>query len=193
MEVDDAQYQITKARGNSLMEKKGKREENYFRDLMIAFPHAMIDEAKSLQRVAQELKQNKSESSQSDSFLFRGKHQAVPILLSLATEIALKTWQLREGKKKPDQTHDLLKLFERLKPDTQKMLEERMQKLSPPAPFFATKHPLRDVLCSHKDAFERWRYSYETFSSGGAWFETGEIDRALTALVDAYHDNKPDE
>ena len=175
------------------MAKKRKREENYFRDLMIAFPHAMIDEAKSLQRVAQELNQNRSESSQSDSFLFRGKHRAVPILLSLAIEIALKTWQLRDGKKKPDQTHDLLKLFESLEPNTREMLEERMRKLSPPAVLFLTKHPLRDVLCSHKDAFERWRYSYETFSSGGAWFEEGEIDRALTALVDVYHDNKPDE
>ena len=173
------------------MAKKEKPSDNSFRDLMIAYPHAMIDEAKSLQRVAKELEQNGFDSSQPDSFLSRGKRRAAPILLSLATEIALKAWQVREDKKKPDQTHDLLKLFERLKPDTQKMLEERMQKLSPPAPFFATKHPLRDVLCSHKDAFERWRYSYEIIISGGARFDTGDIDRAITAIVDAYHENKP--
>ena len=159
---------------------------------MTAFPHEMIDEAKSLQRVAKELKQNGSESSQSDSFLSRGKRRAVPILLSLATEIALKAWQVREGKKKPGKTHDLLTLFESLEPDTQEMLEARMRKLSPPAALLLTKHPLRDVLCSHKDAFERWRYSYETIiRGGGITFEIGEIDRALTAIVDAYYDDKP--
>ena len=176
-----------------MIEKKGKREEISLQDMMTAFPYAMIDEAKSLQRVAKELNRNGSESSQSDSFLFRGKHRAVPILLSLATEIALKAWQVREGKKKPDQTHDLLKLFESLEPDTQEMLEARMRKLSPPTALLLTKHPLRDVLCSHKGAFECWRYSYETIIRGGAWFGTGEIDRALTVIVGAYHDNKPDE
>ena len=73
------------------------------------------------------------------------------------------------------------------------MLEARMRKLSPPAVSFLTKHPLRDVLCSHKDAFELWRYSYETIISGGAWFGTGDIDRAITAIVDAYCNNKLDE
>ena len=175
------------------MAKKGKREEFPFRDLMIAFPYEMIDEAKSLQRVAKELEGNGSESSQSDSVLLRGKRRAVPILLSLATEIALKAWQIREGKKKPDQTHDLLKLFESLELGTQEILEARMWQLSPPSVLFLTKHPLRDVLCSHKDAFERWRYSYETLIRGGAWFETGDIDRAITVIVDAYYNNKLDE
>ena len=192
------------------MAKNGKREEIPFQDMMIAYPHLMIDGAKSLQRVAKELERNGSESSQSDSVLFKGKLLAVPILLSLATEIALKTWQVREGKKQPDPTHDLLQLFDSLKPDTQEMLEARMRKLSPHSVraaepsmrnlnpdlqdmLRARMHPLRDVLCSHKDAFERWRYSYETIISGGAWFGTGEIDRALTVIVGAYHDNKPDQ
>ncbi len=142
--------------------------------------YAMINEATSLQRVAQELKLKQ----------YKFEFTAVPILLSLATEIALKAWQLREGKKEPYHTHDLLELFESLKPSTREMLEERMRKLSPPAVLCLTKHPLRDVLCSHKDAFVRWRYSYETYSGDGAWFGTGEIDRAITAIVEAYH-NKP--
>ena len=175
------------------MAKKERDEERSLWDLEIAFPGTMIREAESLQRVAKKLERNGSESSQSDSVLFKGKFLAVPILLSLATEIALKAWQVRERKKNPDWTHDLLKLFKCLKPDTQEMLEARMRKLSPPAVLFLTKHPLRDVLCSHKDAFERWRYSYETTISGGAWFEAPEIDRALTAIVDAYYNNKLDE
>lgn len=174
------------------MEKKGKHEEPSFQDLMIAFPYEMIDEAKSLQRVAKELERNGSEASQRDSVLFRGKGRAVPILLSLATEIALKAWQVREGKKEPDRTHDLLELFESLKSDTQEMLEARMRELSPHYQWPLTKRPLRDVLCSHKDAFERWRYGYETIiRRDGLRFDTGDIDRALTVIVDAYHDNKP--
>ena len=116
-----------------------------------------------------------------------GKRRAVPILLSLATEIALKAWQVREGKEEPARTHDLLKLFESLERGTQEMLEERMRNLSPHYQWPQTKHPLRDVLCSHRDAFECWRYSYEIIiRSGGAWFGTGDMDRALSVIVDAY-------
>ena len=171
------------------MAKKGKREEISFQDSILVRCQ-MVDEAKSLQRVAKELGRNGSESSQSDSVLSKGKRRAVPILLSLATEIALKAWQVREGKKKPDQTHDLLKLFESLKPNAQEILEARMRELSPHYQWPLTKHPLRDVLCSHKDAFERWRYGYETIiRRDGVRFDTGDIDRALTVIVDAYHDN----
>ena len=171
------------------MAKKGKREEISFQDSILVRCQ-MVDEAKSLQRVAKELGRNGSESSQSDSVLSKGKRRAVPILLSLATEIALKAWQVREGKKKPDQTHDLLKLFESLQPNAQEILEARMRELSPHYQWPLTKHPLRDVLCSHKDAFERWRYGYETIiRRDGVRFDTGDIDRALTVIVDAYHDN----
>ena len=81
----------------------------------------------------------------------------------------------------------MLELFESLERGTQEMLEERMRKLSPHYQWPLTKHPLRDVLRSHKDAFECWRYSYEIIiRSGGAWFGTGDMDRALTVIVDAY-------
>ena len=70
----------------------------------------MISNAKSLQRVVQELDRNASKSRQSDPLLFMGIFHAVPILLSLATEIALKAYQCRERKGEPDHTHDLLEL-----------------------------------------------------------------------------------
>ena len=79
------------------MTKKEKARGD-FQDLITAFPYVMIDEAKSLHRAAKELEQNGSESSQSDRLHSMGKRRAVPILLSLATEIALKAWQVREGK-----------------------------------------------------------------------------------------------
>lgn len=161
---------------------------------------SMIRNAKSLQRVVKELEKNRTEPSPKDRLLFMGKLLAVPNLLSLATEIALKAWQCRERQKGPKRTHDLLKLFQSLEQDTQKMLEAQMRKVSPysvwaEAPgmqnlspdvqdmFAARRHPLRDILRSHSDANMRWRYIYE---EPEAKFEIGEIDLALTVIIDAY-------
>ena len=165
---------------------------------------SMIENAKSLQRVAKELEKDELEAGQSDNWLFQGMVLAGPILLSLATEIALKAWQCSEREKAPDRTHDLLKLFKSLKQDTQEMLEARMRKVSPHSvcagePRFrnlnpdlqdmlgARMHPLRAVLSSHCKAFQRWRYLYE---ESFAKFETAEIDRALTVIIDAYYKSR---
>lgn len=165
---------------------------------------SMIWNAKSLQRVAKELERKGSESPQQDSFLFCGISLASPILLSLATEIALKAWQCRERKGKPEKTHDLLKLFNELESRTQEILEARMRKLSPHSVWAedpsmqnldadlqdmmgARRHHLRDVLCSHRDAHTHWRFIHE---DPRGVFETAEIDRALTVIIDAYEKRK---
>ena len=174
---------------------------------------AMIRNAKALQRVVKELEKNKPKPSPSDGWgkwdrgtedqlLFMGRLLAVPNLLSLATEIALKAWQCREQQKAPERTHNLLRLFHSLEQDTQEMLEARMRKRSPHSVwaeqpgmqnlrpdvqdmFAAKRHPLRDVLRSHSDANMLWRYIYE---EPEAKFETGEIDLALTVIIDAYEE-----
>ena len=171
---------------------------------MLLSGRRMINSARSLQRVANELEKNGPEPELSDQQLFEGIFLAGPILLSLATEIALKAWQCSERQEPPDRTHDLLKLFESLKQDTQEMLEammrkvspfsvcardRRMQRLSPDLQdmFAARMHPLRDILSEHSDANVRWRFLYEQ-----PWdkFETGEIDRALTVIIDAYDERR---
>ena len=174
--------------------------------------NSMIKNAKSLQRVVKELEKNKPKPSDGwgkwdrgteDTLLFRGKFLAVPNLLSLAIEIALKAWQCRERQKAPERTHDLLKLFQSLEQDTQEMLETRMRKVSPDSVWAealrmqnlspleqellgAKMHPLRDVLHSHSDVNVRWRYIHE--ETYGAQFETGEMDLALTVIIDAYEE-----
>ena len=163
---------------------------------------SMIENAKSLQRVAKELEENRDKAWQSDAWLFQGKFLAGPILLSLATEIALKAWWCRERNQAPEQTHDLQRLFYVLKQDTQERLEAKMRKSSPHS-VWATEpsmqnldpdlqdmlgarvHPLRDVLCVHRNANMHWRFLYEKPS---ALFETAEIDRALIVIIDAYHE-----
>lgn len=178
---------------------------------------SMIRNAKALQRVVKELEKNKSEPSPSDGWgkwdrgtedqlLFRGKFLAVPNLLSLATEIALKAWQCRERQAAPERTHDLLKLFHSLEQDTQEMLEARMRKVSPDSVWAealrmqnlspleqemlgAKMHPLRDVLRSHSDVNIRWRYIHEATSD--QQFETGEMGLALTVIIDTYEKRWP--
>ena len=96
---------------------------------------SMIWNAKSLQRVVEKLERNGSESPHSDLLHIQGRALAVPILLSLATEIALKALLCLERKKGPPRIHDLLKLFEQLEPDTQALLRTEMPggpKLSDP-------------------------------------------------------------
>ena len=79
-------------------------------------PYWMICNAKSLQEVANHL--DADMELQSDSFLFHGIIMTAPILMALATEIALKALQCQEQEEPPKRTHDLLKLFKGLSEDT---------------------------------------------------------------------------
>ena len=161
---------------------------------------SMIWNAKSLQRVVEKLERNGSESPQSDLLHIHGRALAVPILLSLATELALKALLCLERKKDPPRIHDLLKLFEQLEPDTQEMLEARMRKvsafpISAAVPsiqnlnphlqemFGVRMHPLRYILREHRDANMHWRFLHEQQWSR---FETSEINHALTVIFSAY-------
>ena len=161
---------------------------------------SMIWNAKSLQRVVENLERTRPESPESDLPLFSGTILAGPILLSLATELALKALLCLEQKKAPPRIHDLLKLFEQLEPDTQEMLEARMRKVSafPTSAsvpgiqnlnphlqemFGVRMHPLRYILREHRDANMHWRFLHE--QQWGS-FETSEIDRAVTVIISAY-------
>lgn len=164
-------------------------------------PDFMMDHARALLRVAQELdKGNSSPASDRDFFSSYGHAIAMPVLLSLATEIALKAWQCREGKA-PIRSHDLFRLFCGLEPATQKRLEEAVQPPSPdrqyvlerlgiPALLEGTKEPgaayfqgLRDILRIYSKAFEEWRYRYEDLEDT---FATDRFIEILTIIIDEY-------
>ena len=149
----------------------------------------MIDHAKALQRAAKEL--SWEGSNESDSMLFLGMISAEPILLSLALEIALKAWQCRE-KGAPKPSHDLLQLFEGLEEATQKRLEAKMPPLLDPWLGWPIREGLRELLCSHRKAFIKWRYPYEADEEGSIFktFETAAVHQALTVLIDAYYERE---
>ena len=150
-------------------------------------PYWVIEDARALQRVAKE-------KGSSDPLLSRGMYLAESILLSLALEIALKAWQRRERQGEPDRSHDLLQLFESLEEATQKRLQAKMPALVDPVLGETLREGLREVLCSHRDAFIKWRYSYETDEEGSLlkMFSPPTVHQALTVLIDAYHERESD-
>ena len=124
------------------------------------FAIVMMGEAQSLQRVA-EMLQRDVESDSANNALSRGKFVAGPILMGLATEIALKAWQCETRKGPHDRSHDLLKLFDSLDEDT----KQRLEGASPPVHLVAKltrdRASMREVLFFHRHMFERWRYKHE--------------------------------
>ena len=153
-------------------------------------PYLMIDNAKALQKVANQLAPDQESPMESDIFLFTGKIMVVPILLSLATEIALKAWQCRERKKAP-YTHDLLKLFEGLSEGAQIRLEEELPMQLDPVSIRLGAHELcpvgagmRKILEFHRKAFECWRYTHESMRET---FYTPVLNEALTVIIETYN------
>ncbi len=149
-------------------------------------PDWMIWNAKSLQHVVKELDRNGLESPQLNTLLFEGKFLAGPIVLTLAIQIALKAlkaWLCLERKEAPPRTHDVLKLFKKLAPDTQKLLRAEMPGW-PGIRETPYKHgSLPELLYSHRNAHTYWRYIHEEH-----WgvFRSAELDRALTVIINAY-------
>ena len=148
-------------------------------------PYFMMEHARALLRAAQEMGRD-SPSPASDLDLFSGRLIAVPVLLSLATEVALKAWLCREGKV-PVRSHDLFYLFCGLEPATQKRLEAAL----PPIPGIIPGDDLanvpfqglRGVLRFHRKAFEEWRYRYE---DPRGMFATSRLTEVLTIIIDEY-------
>ena len=146
-------------------------------------PDLMMIRANELRRLVEHL-DDADRSGQSDGSRFEGTSVAVPILLSLAAEIGLKAWQCRERDGPPDQTHDLLNLFDALGENARTRLEQRMPEVPSPVAGLPPYYPgIRDALCQNKNLFVEWRYAHEHHS---LFAETGVLKTALTAIVEAY-------
>ena len=143
-------------------------------------PNRMILHALSLQEVARKL---------TDGEFDKGRFRAHPVLLALATEIALKAWQCRERKGgDPDHRHDLVALFDGLSEDARNRLEARFQTHPDPFGAHAVDRPgdlvgMRQVLEAHRNTFEAWRYSYEHDALFAA---TPQLKEVLAAIIETY-------
>lgn len=88
-----------------------------------------------------------------------------PMLLALSMELALKAWFVFDhNDPKVAKTHNLLKLFDTLKRESQQKLDEEFK--ASVAPYHPSIHVgIRDILYQHKDAFVDWRYLHEARKS----------------------------
>lgn len=152
-------------------------------------PDAMILNARSLQAAARQLASDpdpRENEPPPDSFYYNGRFLAGPILLALATEIALKAWQRRERAGAPDHNHNLVALFEALNEETQDILEARCPKDVIPSAlkvFGSIPSGMRGTLEIHRDTFIRWRYADEA-TEDHIWPDA--LDAALTAIIEVY-------
>ena len=143
-------------------------------------PDLIMQEAMSLQDLAERLetdRENRPGVSKPTT--------AAPVLLALATELALKAWQCRERNgMAPDKTHDLAKLFDALEDDARALLEHALPAHPDPmARFIPLYSGIREALNVNRKLFETWRYPYE---HPGLVAETGALKTAFAAIVDTY-------
>lgn len=147
----------------------------------------MMSRARAFRRVAEHLDDDGKAPKPWDSRLTEGKFVAVPVLLALSTEIALKAWQCRERNGSPNQTHDQLKLFLGLGADAQRQLSEKMPEYPSPLPGFPPAYPgMKNALSSCRNIFAEWRYSHEVRHLRA---ETGVLKTALSAIIAAYDES----
>jgi len=150
-------------------------------------PELMIRRAKSLRRVAEEINKSGNKWGAGDNSLLEGIILVGPVLLSFGAEIALKAWQCRERNGAPDQTHDLLKLFDGLGENAQKRLQGKMPEIESPVRGLPPIYPgMRNALTRCRNVFVEWRYAHEHESLDA---ETGVLNTALKAIVEAYDDS----
>ena len=107
-----------------------------------------------------------------------------PMLLALARELALKAWCVFDHDD-PEviRSHDLAKLFDGLKPESQKKLHQEFK--SSIVPYYPDgiyiDYGIRDILYQHKDAFTDWRYLHEGKKS--IRFDLGAFEATLEMVL----------
>ena len=151
----------------------------------------MMQNASSLGKLAKKLysdQKSNFESEKRDMSFFEGTFLAVPVLYSLAVEIARKAWQCYERKGEPDRIHDLLNLFEALSDETRKLLEARLPRRPDPLGMeedlpIGVGGGMQKTLEFHRNSFVDWRYLHEMTSGQ---FYSPALDEALTVIIETY-------
>ncbi|MDF2982838.1 MAG: hypothetical protein K0Q69_2610, partial [Devosia sp.] len=87
-----------------------------------------------------------------------------PMLLALSMELALKAWFVFDyDDPNVAKSHNLTKLFEALKPESQARLDDAFKRsVAPYHPSgFYIDYSIRHILYQHQNAFTDWRYLHE--------------------------------
>lgn len=106
-----------------------------------------------------------------------------PMLLALSMELALKAWFVFDhDDDNVPRSHDLMKLFEGLKPESQRRLDHEFKRtvaLSHPDLFYFD-FGIGHVLFQHRNAFIDWRYIHEPKNTH---FDRGAFEATLELVL----------
>jgi hypothetical protein len=106
-----------------------------------------------------------------------------PMLLALAMELALKAWFVFDfDDPKHSRSHDLSKLFSRLRTESQEKLNQEFKRsVAPCYPnMLYVDYGIEHLLYQHKDAFVDWRYMHEPKST---MFERSAFEATLEMVL----------
>ena len=148
-------------------------------------PDTMMYNAASLQALVRHLEIH-CDTGSNEYSISKGSFLAVPILLVLATEIALKAWRCFEGDTSPVKEHDLVNLYNGLSQQTKSAIAANCPVYFLPGdiPIPDPKNPtILRILQYHRDTFVHWRYIHETLTG---FAEPPAMDTALTAIIQTY-------
>ncbi|WP_165411191.1 hypothetical protein [Rhizobium leguminosarum] len=120
-----------------------------------------------------------------DPALRESEHVGVePMLLALSMELSLKAWFVFDyDDPKVVKSHNLTKLFDSLKPESQEKLDQEFRRsVVPyhPSGFFLD-YSIRHILYQHQDAFTDWRYLHEAKKS--MMFDQGAFEATLEMVL----------
>jgi len=110
-----------------------------------------------------------------------------PMLLALSMELALKAWFVFDfDDPNVPKTHNLVKLYDQLRPESQTKLDIEFQRTVLPyhPDFGPLRYSIRDLLFQHKDAFTDWRYMHEARKSMS--FNTGTFEATLEMVLNEF-------
>lgn len=118
-----------------------------------------------------------------DQFLGMRELGVEPMLLALSMELALKAWFVFDfDDPEHSKSHDLSRLFSRLKPESQKTLDETFKSTVAPHHhnILHVDYGIEHLLYQHKDAFVDWRYLHESKST---MFERSAFEATLDMVL----------
>lgn len=107
-----------------------------------------------------------------------------PMLLALSMELALKAWFVFDhDDPKVEKTHNLIRLFDSLKLESQEKLDAEFKRSVVPyhSNGFQIDYSIRHILYQHQDAFTDWRYLHEAKKS--MMFDQGAFEATLEMVL----------
>lgn len=107
-----------------------------------------------------------------------------PMLLALSMELALKAWFVFDyDNPNVKKTHNLIDLFDLLKPESQQTLNTEFKKSVVPyhPNFLHIDYDIRDILHQHQNTFTDWRYLHEAKKS--MMFDQNEFEVTLEMVL----------